>query len=192
MVQSEIVNKQPQKMKKCSACQKEIDEKAKKCPHCQSDLRNWFVKHPFLSIILVLIIIGIANSNSGSNNSDNNSNTSNSIPKQNTATPEIKQEATKITAKQLADDFDENQVAAEKKWENKLVTFTATVSNITDYGLSFSNIASKQFSMSQISCKIKDKDQLLSLKNGQSATVRGIIGKQAMGVIDLKDCEVVK
>ncbi len=192
MVQSELINKQSQKMKKCSACQKEIDDKAKKCPHCQSDLRNWFVKHPFVTIILVFIVIGIANSSGGAKKSDNVSNTNSAAVQQKATTPEVKPEAMKITAKQLADDFDENQVAAEKKWENKLVTFTATVSNITEYGISFSNIASKQFSMSQISCKISDKDQLLSLKNGQSATVKGVVGGQTIGVIDLKDCEVVK
>lgn len=46
-------------MKKCKSCQKEIDEKATKCPHCQTDLRSWFRRHPILSGILILFIIGI-------------------------------------------------------------------------------------------------------------------------------------
>jgi len=46
-------------MKKCKNCQKEIDPKAKKCPFCQSDLRSWFARHPILTGILVLIVIGI-------------------------------------------------------------------------------------------------------------------------------------
>jgi hypothetical protein len=54
-------------MKKCKGCQKEIDPKAKKCPYCQTDQRNWFVKHPILTGILLLVIIGIigASTNSG-------------------------------------------------------------------------------------------------------------------------------
>ncbi|HUS60136.1 MAG TPA: hypothetical protein VMX76_02020 [Nevskiaceae bacterium] len=36
-------------MKKCKACQKEIDDKATKCPHCQTDLRSWFRRHPILT-----------------------------------------------------------------------------------------------------------------------------------------------
>lgn len=45
--------------KKCKHCQSEIDEKATKCPHCQSDLRNWFQKHPILTVILVFVLIGM-------------------------------------------------------------------------------------------------------------------------------------
>lgn len=54
-------------MKQCKRCKKEIDSKASKCPFCQSDLRNWFAKHPILTGILVLIVIGIVASagNSG-------------------------------------------------------------------------------------------------------------------------------
>jgi hypothetical protein len=112
---------------------------------------------------------------------------------QSQATPtEIPKEALKITAKELADDFDANQVAAEAKWENKLVEFSATISNITDSGVSFSNVASKEFSMTQVSCKIKDKQQLMSIKNGEKVMVRGVVGKQTIGVIDLNDCEIVK
>ena len=100
--------------------------------------------------------------------------------------------AEKITAKQLADDFDENQVAAEAKWEGKLVEFSAKITNITDSGISFSNVASKDFSLAQISCRTKDKDQLLTIKNGQTVTVQGIVGKQTIGVIDVDDCVVVQ
>lgn len=134
--------------------------------------------------LVVLIVIGaVSGSKGGSTNST--SSTSN-------ATPTPAPEAMKITARQLADDFDANQVAAEKNWENKLVEFTAKITNITDSGISFGSVASKQFSMAQISCRIKDKDQLLPLKNEQTVTVRGVVGKQTIGVIDLRDCEVVK
>lgn len=44
--------------KKCKHCQSEIDEKATKCPHCQSDLRSWSQKHPILTVILALFVIG--------------------------------------------------------------------------------------------------------------------------------------
>lgn len=81
---------------------------------------------------------------------------------------------------------------AGKTWNGKFVQFTATVSNITDSEFPFANIGSKQFSMAQISCRVKDTQQLLSLKNRESVTVKGIIGKQTIGVIDTSDCEVVK
>lgn len=133
--------------------------------------------------LVVLIIIGVLSGGKGGS-SQSGSNSS--------ATPTPAPEAMKITAKQLADDFDANQVAAEANWSGKYVEFAAKITNITDSGLSFADVASKQFSLAQISCKIKDKDQLLSLKNGQTVTVRGIVGKQTIGVIDLSDCVVVK
>lgn len=97
----------------------------------------------------------------------------------------------RISVRDLADDFDTNQVAAEVKWKDKLVEFSAEISNITDTGISFSRIATKQFSLTQISCRIQDKQQLLSLKNDQTVTVRGVVGTQNIGVIDLSKCEVV-
>ena len=172
-------------MKKCKACQKEIDSKASKCPHCQSDQRNWFMKHKITAVVLVLIVIGIASSGGKSTSTISTSSTSGEVKKE-------VQQPMKITARELADDFDSNQVAAESKWKDKLVEFNAVVTNITDSGLSFSNVASKQFSMAQIACRVVDKQQLLSLKNGENVTVKGTVGNQSLGVIEVSDCSVVK
>ncbi len=177
-------------MKKCKSCQSEIDSKASKCPHCQADQRGWFRKHPILTVILVVILIGIIGSASGGNkgNSSVNQNGNKTVGSETKVAPT----PMVITARQLADDFDANQVSAEAKWNGKLVEFSAKISNITDSGLSFSNIASKDFSMAQISCQVTDKQQLMTLTNGKTIKVRGIIGKQMIGVIDMSECEVVK
>jgi len=53
-------------MKKCKACQKEIDDKAKKCPHCRTDQRNWFARHLILTGILGLFVLIIVISVAGS------------------------------------------------------------------------------------------------------------------------------
>ena len=60
------------KIKKCPHCQKEVDLKATKCPHCQSDMRNWFLRHPILDVLFVLIFIWII-SDSGSTGTSMNS-----------------------------------------------------------------------------------------------------------------------
>lgn len=170
-------------MKKlCKACKSEIDPKATKCPKCGADQRIWFAKHPILTVILALVVIGIIGGAKGGSKSS----------QQGPSSPTSAPVAMKITARQLADDFDTNQVAAEANWQDKLVEFSAKVTNITDSGISFGDVASKDFSLAQISCRIKDKQQLLALKNGQTVTVRGVVGKQTIGVIDLSDCEVVK
>lgn len=130
-------------------------------------------------IILLLIILGSKGGNKNQQTSPS-------------ASPTPVPAAMKITAKELADDFDANQVAAEEKWKDKLVEFSAEISNITDTGISFYNVATKEFSMTQISCRIKDKQQLLPLKNGQTITVRGTVGDQTIGVIDINQCEVAQ
>lgn len=135
---------------------------------------------------LALIVIGVISSAGKSGNSQKSGSIGTSQEKQQV------QEPTVIKAQELADDFDTNQVAAENKWKGKLVQFSAEVTNITDSGLSFTNVASKQFSMAQISCKVTDKQQLLPLKNGQTVTVKGVVGSQTIGVIDVSNCSVVQ
>jgi len=97
-----------------------------------------------------------------------------------------------IPVETLGDAFDENQVAAEKAWKGKLVQFSAKISNITDGKVSFYDVATDDYSGSQIGCKVKDNQQLLTLKNGETITVKGNVGDQFIGVITLDNCEVVE
>lgn len=184
-------------MKKCKSCQMEIDLKAKKCPHCQTDQRNWFMRHPILTAILILLVIGMIGgaSSGGKNTPTQKGDSSELLENKDTQiqpTQVIVQEPIKITAREIADDFDANQVAAENKWRDKFVEFSAQISNITDNGISFYNVASKEFSLAQISCRVEDKNQLLPIKNGQTITVRGYVGSQTIGVIDVSRCQVVQ
>ena len=173
-------------MKKCKSCQTEIDEKATKCPNCKADQRNWFRRHKITSAILGLILLGIVIGAAGGNNNSQQANNN----KANTS--EQSQEVIQVTPAQLADDFDANQVAAEDKWKGKLVQFSGTISNITDTGLAFSGISSNPGSFTQISCRITDKAQLRTVANGQTVTVKGKVGAQSVGVIDVSDCSLVK
>lgn len=63
-------------MKTCKSCKKEIDDAAKKCPHCTADQRIWFAKHPILTVILTLIVIGMVGSGKGNKNQGSSSNNS--------------------------------------------------------------------------------------------------------------------
>jgi hypothetical protein len=180
-------------VKKCKSCKTEIDAGASKCPNCQTDQRSWFRRHPILTGLLGLIIFGFVITAIGGGKSastTNGTSTAQSQTSDKQAAPVASPMMIKVA--DVADDFDANQVAAKDKWNNKLVEFSAPVANITDSGLSFQNIGTKQYSITQISCRVKDKQQLLTLKNGQTVTVKGVVGGQTIGVIDMHDCEVVK
>jgi hypothetical protein len=43
--------------KKCRECKADIPADAKVCQHCKAKQGNWFIRHKFLTVILVLIII---------------------------------------------------------------------------------------------------------------------------------------
>lgn len=45
--------------KSCPHCKATIDSAAKKCQHCQTDLRNWIVRHPVWTVILIIVIVPI-------------------------------------------------------------------------------------------------------------------------------------
>lgn len=61
----------PAQTKKCPKCKEEIRKDAKKCKHCQADLRNWFLRHKIVSVILLLIIIGIIFGSGAKDNKEN-------------------------------------------------------------------------------------------------------------------------
>lgn len=41
----------------CKHCKEPVAKGATKCPHCQSDLRNFFVRHPVITIFLLAILV---------------------------------------------------------------------------------------------------------------------------------------
>ena len=52
-------------MKKCKECGNEISKGAKSCPKCGKDQRNFFMKHKFITFILVVIVISVVAASGG-------------------------------------------------------------------------------------------------------------------------------
>lgn len=99
---------------------------------------------------------------------------------------------TVIQVKQMGDDFEANQIAAEHEWGGRYVQFTAPVGNINSSGVAFHDVTTK-FSFTQVSCLVSDESQVVTLVKGRNATVRGVVNDdQLMGVITLNNCEVVE
>lgn len=85
-------------MKKCPRCKEKIEDGATKCKHCQADLRNWFVRHKFWTVVIILIILGLIGNSAGrtainraneiaNNTNQNSSSTTSSTKNSQTPTP---------------------------------------------------------------------------------------------------------
>jgi len=177
-------------MKKCKSCQKEIDKKASKCPFCQTDQRNWFAKHPILTVFLALFILGIFGASSGSKGTSTKSTTNKTV-----AEP-TKVEALEVDALSFVTEFDKNQLKAEETYKGKVVKLSATIKNISEdivgspY-LSLEPVGNKMFGTS-IKCVFKDQSALTSVENGISVTVQGTVASQSLGIIQLNDCSFIQ
>jgi len=139
-------------MKKCRSCQSEIDDKAKKCPHCQTKQGNWIQRHPILTVIIVLVIIGAFGASGGDKTKTDNPSTSTAINEETKVkdakaevTPEAKTEFAVGEAIQMEDyALTVNKVtkAASKgystpKTGNEYVFVNVTVQNTGDKEVSY-------------------------------------------------------
>jgi len=131
----------------------------------------------------ILVIVGITSTCSDSTQTPTAA-TSSATGKAKPAAPVLT-----VKAAMFAGEFDDNQVAAEKKYNGKRVRITAKITNITGGHLAFSDLT-PEFSMTQIDCKLRDSDQALTVKNKQAVTITGTVAGQSIGVIEFKDCVV--
>lgn len=180
-------------LKKCKECGKEISSSTKKCPGCGKDQRNWFMRHKILTIIIILVVIGIAGAgNSSPENSTSNDNSS--------ATKQAEEQTTyeEINTTVFIEDFDNNQLAAEKKYKDKGVQLSARIKNISEdiIGTPFLSLepsnADDYYMGTTIQCMFENEDALLNVSNGQTVTVKGMVSEQSLGIIGIKDCQIIE
>lgn len=131
-------------MKKCKSCQSEIDEKAKKCSHCRADQRGWFRRHPILTGLLVLIVIGIIGSAASDGNKTSTTNSSSSNTQTNT---QAEQQTTSDSNPATSANEQADVPAEYKSALNKATTYANTMHMskrglydqlVSDYGEKFS------------------------------------------------------
>jgi len=189
--------------KKCKSCQTEIDAKAKKCPHCQADQRNWFGRHPIITgLLAVILIFGVIGAIGGSKGSNTNSTsaTTNSQPSANAGAatqPAVKQAPMVVDATALIGEYDKNKLAAQDKYTGKTVQTTAIIDNISsditgNYFLSLKPSNDQYYAGTSIQCYFQDKSALTPLAKGQSVTVSGTMQDMSLGIVEMKDCSLVK
>lgn len=188
-------------MKKlCKACKSEIDPKATKCPKCGADQRSWFRKHPILTVIIALFLLGgIASAaNGGKGNSTSTQPVaSNQAQATTQATAQPSKQATIVNATTLVGEYDKNKLSAQDKYTGKLVQTTAYINNISSdilgsYYLSLNPSSDQYYFGTSIQCYFSDKSPLTSLEKGQKVTVQGTMQDMSLGIVGMKNCSIVK
>ena len=102
-----------------------------------------------------------------------------------------------VTALEMAAEYKENEVAADAKYEDKLVEISGTVDTIGKDVLDTPYIAfatANQYEIiNRIQCmfeKKSDVEALSGVSKGEKITLRGTVSG-ALGNIIVKDCEIV-
>ncbi len=98
-----------------------------------------------------------------------------------------------IYAKQLTEDYDDNEISADKKYKNKIIKVTGYVGEISKV-LGESNVEIFGYRSMRIQCSFAEEfeEELSKLEKGEEIT---IIGKcQGLSLIDvqMKNCRLEK
>lgn len=183
---------------KCPKCQEAIQPNAKKCKHCGADLRNWFLRHKIISVLLALLLLGLI----GSLFSKDDGNTT--VPSQSTNTEEVQPTKTeevkkpeetvlKISAKQLFADYKANEIAADGKYKGKLLEITGTVETLGKDIINDPYVALQSGELiSSVQCMLKDGEETraATLSKGDTITLRGRGASYLVNVL-IRDCTFV-
>lgn len=181
--------------KLCKHCQTEIPKKAKVCPNCrkkQGGIGKWIV----LAVVAVIIIAAVAGG--GSDGGDTAADPS---PKQEqVAQKEEKQEQieyVEVTATDLINAYNENQVKCKKDYDGQYLKVTGTVSSVGTDVMDSVYVClghDTEYTFVGIQCYAKDKDtedKIAELKEGDEISVTGI-GECGSLSFSLKKAEVVE
>ena len=184
-------------MKKCKSCQSEIDAKAKKCPHCQADQRNWFIRHPILTVLLVFFILGIIGAAGGKQTSINEATTSEEPIVQEVKTeetiPPTEIQLITISASKLFAAYEENAIKADEMYKDKILEVSGISGNISKDITDTMYVTLKTDNLlGSIQCYLpeNEKDKAMSLKPDKQITVRGRNSGKLINIL-LKDCVII-
>ena len=97
-----------------------------------------------------------------------------------------------VTALALASAYEDNEVAADQQYNGKNLLVTGKIESIdTVLGTTSVTLKGKNMSFVSVQCFVDDsqKDAIVKLKKGQTATVQGVCDGKSLNV-ELKDCVI--
>ena len=98
-----------------------------------------------------------------------------------------------ITAKQLFNDYENNEVAADEKYKKKKLAVTGIIKQISKDAFNNPFVSLKVGFLKSVSCYFDDKhNKLISkLQKGQKITITGTCKGKSLGMlVVVKDCKV--
>ena len=202
------------KMVKCKVCGKEISKGAK-CPNCGKDSRCFVSRHKVLTVICGLVIIGALGSVTGGNSNNKisdskqtsasveDSNKQTSVSNENSNKKQMDENSNKkqmepelsISATELINAYEENEVKADKMYKGKIVEVNGIVDGI-DSDMDDKAVVrlsdGDEFSIYTVSCRIDDEnqDKACELEKGQNVTIVGEADGEVIGMPFIKDCKI--
>lgn len=113
-------------------------------------------------------------------------------PEKPTPTPTPAEVPIKISAIKLSEEYNENQVAADQKYKNKLVEISGVIQSIgTDIGgTPYIVLKGREFSLFGVQCMFDKSqiDKLAALNKEQSITIICRVSGEIVGNIILRNC----
>ena len=194
------------KMVKCKVCGKEISKGAK-CPNCGKDSRCFVSRHKVLTVIGGLVIIAALGSITGGNSNnkisdskqtsvsvENSDSKQTSVSNENSNKKQMEPELS-ISATELINAYNENEVKADKMYKGKIVEVNGIVDGI-DSDMDDKAVVrlsdGDKFSIYTVSCYIDDENQdnACELKKGEDVTIIGKADREIIGEPVIKDCKI--
>ena len=174
---------------KCPECGKEVSDKAATCPSCGTTIKK---KRSTIKIILgVLILLGIIGAFAGSNDSGDKSGNK-PVAADSQKAPQEEMSLTVMTPAQLWKEFDDNEVAANSKYQGKQVAIEGTIYAIESSVMGYPEIVfNVSYGIETVRCQFsKDHlDQIANMKKGQKVLVVGKVETFVLGsVLSLGKC----
>lgn len=166
----------------------------------QKPQRKWYQKKRFIIplVIFVLFILGgIVNSGNPQTTQTTTAqaDSDNQRESQNQEEPTQPPQAEVVDLQAFITEFDDNQLAAEDKYEGKLVELTGYVNNISEdiigkYFITLKPTAEEFDFSTTTQCYFEDKSAITSIKNGDQVTVQGVVKTQSIGSIMVEKCQL--
>ena len=176
----------------CKTCGKEIAKSAKACPHCGAKQKPGCLRTVLAAFLLVFGITAILGALGG--NESPSGSTGETQPNNSVVSTQPAENIIEVDPATLRAEYQENEVAADAKYENELLKITGTVNNIGKDILDdvYLTIETGEY-LYDIQCYFSDASQIdivATLKDGDTITLIGRCSGLSLTNVIVKDCEI--